>query len=323
MAQIQNIMKIDFSEPIASKITAKQNDANSRFLTVHLYNNGTPLDITGHKVRIYMRKPDGKEIFNDGEITSAAYGQCKFELTSQALGAVGVLNCEISLYKDNTQILTTETFHVFVSENLRAAGSVESSNEYGALEVLYADLTNSLELMQYMVDEFGTAGSVASSAGANTFWAMLEALYTVNDNALKNASVSEVLDRIGANTNDNATTLFGLLKNSTYGLSAIKDIVDKAKFSKMINFVSNKVSISANGNSVTAGTWNGRGTLYIEAAWSTAKVTVDGKTYTLDFTKLPCYQDNGTVPIPFEKSLKLVLNATDSNVVFTYAIVFI
>lgn len=246
MAQIQNIMKIDFSEPIASKITAKQNDANSRFLTVHLYNNGTPLDITGHKVRIYMRKPDGKEIFNDGEITSAAYGQCKFELTSQALGAVGVLNCEISLYKDNTQILTTETFHVFVSENLRAAGSVESSNEYGALEVLYADLTNSLELMQYMVDEFGTAGSVASSAGANTFWAMLEALYTINDNALKNASVSEVLDRIGANTNDNATTLFGLLKNSTYGLKALNN---KSSIKSVQRGI---ITIAANATSGTA-----------------------------------------------------------------------
>lgn len=69
MSQVFNKMKIEVKREIVDIITAKQNDTNSRYLDVYLYDDGTPLDLTGQEVRIYMKKPDGKEIFNDGEIT--------------------------------------------------------------------------------------------------------------------------------------------------------------------------------------------------------------------------------------------------------------
>lgn len=52
---------------------------------------------------------------------------------------------------------------------------------------------------------------------------MLEELYTMNKNALTNSSVSEVLNRLGVNTDNNNTTIFGLLKNSGYGLEVLKN----------------------------------------------------------------------------------------------------
>lgn len=212
MTQVFNKMRIDVKSDITDIITVKQDDANSRFLDVHLFDGSTPIDLTGEEVRIYMQKPDGTEIFNNGEITEAANGRCQFELTAQALGAFGALKAEISIWHSNTQILTTQTFHIFITKSLRAAGSIESSNEYGALVVLFQNLYESLDLMTEMVQAFGVASEVAASVSVDTFWGMLEALYTVNYNALKNASVSEVLDRIGTSVDSSAEqTLFGKL----------------------------------------------------------------------------------------------------------------
>lgn len=210
MAQTYNKMKIDIKEPVTDIITAKQNDSNSRFLDVYLYDGGVPIDLTGHEVRIYMLKADGTEVFNNGEITNATAGRCQFELTDQALGAYGKLLCEITIWYDNVQILTTQTFDIHVVKNLRTAGSIESSNEYGALVVLYQNLYESIDLMTTMVEQFGEPGEVAGEADIATFWQMLEYLYGVTDAALKNASVSEVLERIGLNTDgEDAGTLFG------------------------------------------------------------------------------------------------------------------
>lgn len=210
MAQTYNKMKIDIKEPVTDIITAKQNDSNSRFLDVYLYDGGVPIDLTGHEVRIYMLKADGTEIFNNGTITEAASGRCQFELTDQALGAYGKLLCEISIWYDNVQILTSQTFDIHVVKNLRTAGSIESSNEYGALVVLYQNLYESIDLMTTMVEQFGEPGEVADAASIETFWQMLEYLYDVNEAALKNASVSEVLNRIGTSADEAGSgTLFG------------------------------------------------------------------------------------------------------------------
>lgn len=73
----------------------------------------------------------------------------------------GVLEAEISIWENNTEIVTTQTFHIFVTESLRTSGSVESSNEYGALVVLFQNLYQALDLMTEMVQNFGQAGEVA------------------------------------------------------------------------------------------------------------------------------------------------------------------
>lgn len=210
MSQVYSKMKIEVKGNITDIITAKQNDSNSRFLDVYLYDDGTQLNLTGTEVRIYMRKPDGSEIFNNGTITEATNGRCQFELTSQALGAYGILKAEISVWKNNTEILTTQTFDIFVTESLRTSGSVESSNEYGALVVLFQNLYESMDLMTDMVKNFGAPSEIAQSFNATTFWQMLEKVAQINQQALENASVSEVLNRIGESTDTAAEpTVFG------------------------------------------------------------------------------------------------------------------
>lgn len=198
MAETYNRLELDVNIKPHNIITAVQKDSDSRYLDVFLFNNGVPIDLTGHEVRIYMRKPEkGGEIFNDGKITEPENGRCQFLLTTAALEKTGHLQTQISIWKDNREILSTQIFEIFVTKSLRTTGSIEGSNEYGALVVLFQNLYQSIDLMTDMVQNFGKAGEVAAGIPAGTFWQMLEAVYAVNKDALENASVSEVLNRIG------------------------------------------------------------------------------------------------------------------------------
>jgi len=156
-------MKINIKDEITDIIVAKQNDVDSHFLDVYFRDNGVPIDLTGHEVRIYGRKPDGTSFFNDGEITDAVNGRCQFPLTSQALAAIGKLEVELSIWENNDRILTTQTFIVFVTEKIRNDNGIESSNEFGALVILYqklydfiADVTELLNLVGQPADTGGT-----------------------------------------------------------------------------------------------------------------------------------------------------------------------
>lgn len=156
-------MKIDIKEEITDIITAKQDDLDSHYLDVYLRDNGIPINLTGHEVKIYGEKADGTVFFNDGEVTDPTNGRCQFPITSQALAIANDLNVEISIWKDNVQILTTQTFTIGVVKSLRSNNSIESSNEFGALVLLFqklydfiADVTELLNLVGQPADTGGT-----------------------------------------------------------------------------------------------------------------------------------------------------------------------
>ena len=200
MAKTYNKMLMDVNGKIGNIVTEVQGDQNSRYLDINLFNNGIPIDLTGHTVRIYMRRPHTnplEEFFNDGEITEAARGRCQFLLSTQALAKEGELEAQVSIWKGTEEILSTQVFKINVTKKLRTNDSVESSNEYGALVVLFQNLYEAHDLMTTMVESFGESGETAASVPATTFWQMLEAVYRVNADALANASVQGVLDKIG------------------------------------------------------------------------------------------------------------------------------
>lgn len=179
-------MKINIKEEITSIITAKEEDLNSRYLDVYLMDDGIPINLTGHEVRIYGRKPDGTEFFNDGEITDAVNGRCQFPITSQALAVAGNLKVELSIWQNNERILTTQTFDISIVPKIRNDKAIESSNEFGALVILFqklydfiADVTELLNLVGQPADTGGTTleGTVMakinrlmSVAGTDNAW---------------------------------------------------------------------------------------------------------------------------------------------------------
>lgn len=227
MAETYNRLNLDVNVKPGGIITAVQKDSDSRYLDVTLFNNGVPIDLTGHEVRIYMCKPEnGGEIFNDGEITEPENGRCQFLLTTAALEKVGHLQTQISIWKDNKEILSTQIFEIMVTESLRTTGSIEGSNEYGALVVLFQNLYESMDLMTDMVQNFGTAGAVAAGIPADTFWKMLEAVYQVNKDALENASAQGVLDKIGTSADTGGTPISGTVMAKENAIMRLLSLAD-------------------------------------------------------------------------------------------------
>lgn len=200
-----------------AKIVAKQNDTKTRYLDITVTDNGVPVDLTGCEVRIYGRKKDGTEFYNDGTLQDAKKGRCLFEATTQMLAYAGQnVNCEIVVFKDNEQILSTMPFDIFVVKSLMGENAIESSNEYGALVVLFQNLYEAHDLMTTMVQHIGTPSEIAAQYNLATMWQAWEFLtdYMKTDltqmieQALANASVQGVLDKIGsAEDSDTAGTV--------------------------------------------------------------------------------------------------------------------
>lgn len=174
MAKTYNTLTIEVKEDITDIITAKQDDTQSRYLDVILQDDGQPINLTGQEVRIYGRKKDKTEFFNDGTITDAAKGRCQFELTNQALAVVGDVEVEISIWQNNQRILTTQTFKVFVVPKIRNDTAIESSNEFGALVVLFQ------KLYDFWLDiekTLGKPNDIGGTETTGTVMAKLNALF--------------------------------------------------------------------------------------------------------------------------------------------------
>jgi len=79
--------------------------------------------------RIYARKPDGTEVYNDCTLEEE---YILAPLSSQTLAVVGQVECQLQLKVGDT--LTTFEFIIIVDESLVSSSAIESSNEYTALE---------------------------------------------------------------------------------------------------------------------------------------------------------------------------------------------
>ena len=124
--------KLDLSKSSHESINVKQSD-NARYLLFRILDNGVPFDLSNKNVRVFGKKADGKEIYNDLSITNATKGECELRLTSGALSTPGILQLEIEI-KENRDVLSTFSLDIDVKKSLRSDFSVESSNEFTALE---------------------------------------------------------------------------------------------------------------------------------------------------------------------------------------------
>lgn len=277
MAQVYKKLEIDVNKEVTSMITAVQNDTKSRYLDVVLLDGSTPINLTGHEVRIYGKKADGTEFYNNGAITNATAGRCQFELTSQALVLAQDLEVQIILFKNNVEVLSTQPFKIHIVKSLISAGAVESSNEYGALVVLYQNLYEAHDLMTTMVQNIGVPGEIAEQLTIDTMWDaweylcnyISEDLTTLLQNAINNNSVDGVVQRLGnaADTGGTATagTVMGKLNN----------IISGKKYKSFKR--ARNITLPANATNYTLLSVTGAGEFY--GAWATCTdltISVDG-----------------------------------------------
>lgn len=238
MAKTYNRLDIEINKDILPIITAVQDDIYSRYLDVNLFENGAAIDLTEHKVRIYIRKKDGTEIFNIGQVTDAESGRVQFELTSQTLAVCGELKCQIIIFNDReTQVLSTNIFKIFVTRSLKSDNAIESSNEYGALVVLFQNIYEALQLMTDMVHKIGNPGEISNNLNLSTMFEVWEYLLNfvieriakeTNPYVIEN-KVKELLPKIQSFENNMNQKLINTAKESSnYAIeNKIKELNNK------------------------------------------------------------------------------------------------
>ncbi len=317
MATTYNKLLLDINEKPNDIITAVQNDTNSRYLDVLLYDNGVPINLDGCEVKIFMNKPEkGGEIWNNGVITDAENGRCEFLLTTEALTHFGHMQAQISIWKENVEILSTQIFEIIVTKSLLGNSSVEASNEYGTLVILFQNLYEAYDLMTRMVENIGVPAEVAAQHDLATMWQAWEFLvaYMKGDltdkinEAIANASVQGVLDVLNTTTAKENTSQ-NILNKLASGVTA--------DFRSPIKVACGHVTKS--GGAVTG---NGKGVLFVSPDNPSSKMTlvIDGITlatnaqyFTTEYT---------SVSFEFTESFSLASTSDTSSYQLYYAAVF-
>lgn len=120
----------------------KQFDTDSHKFAFTLLDSSVAYNLTGLTGKIYIKKPNGQEVFSNLTIDSATGGKLSFLLTTQCLTVPGTVEAEITLYGTSGEVLTSITFTYIVKQLLRDDESIESTNEYTALTEALAEVQN-------------------------------------------------------------------------------------------------------------------------------------------------------------------------------------
>lgn len=140
-------INVDFYDKKYILINAKQNDKNSRFLSVTCYNHGELFTLSAaHSAYIRYKKADEHSVFNICEINK---GKVIIELTEQMLAVDGICSADLVIVEggkavvdantgvitgiEGSSILSTMTFHIDVSETAVDNSEIESNYECNIL----------------------------------------------------------------------------------------------------------------------------------------------------------------------------------------------
>lgn len=148
LESIKNI-NVDFYDDRYILINAKQYDDNSRYITITCYDQGKIFNLSSSKHTAYVRykKADGNNVFNFCTIDTR--GRILIELTEQMLVASGICDVDLVIVNkgnaivnvdtgeiitvDNSEIISTMVFRIYVYESAVDNSLIESSNEYTGL----------------------------------------------------------------------------------------------------------------------------------------------------------------------------------------------
>lgn len=137
---LEKELYIEIDRPNYTPIYSVQYDYNSRFYNVTILNQSQPLDLTGLRVVVAGKKPDGKDIFNSCKILDAEKGQIQLELTEQMNAVKGVSEYALELFSDNG-MLSSQPFQLKVTKST-ISKDVTSSSELSALTNALSEVKN-------------------------------------------------------------------------------------------------------------------------------------------------------------------------------------
>ena len=131
---------LEIDKPNYVPIYTVQYDYNSRFYEITILNNSQPLDLTGIRVIVAGKKPDGEEVFNSCKVLDEKKGLIQLELTEQMNAVSGLSEYSLELFSADG-MLSSQPFKLNVTRST-IPKTIESSRELGALKDALNEVQN-------------------------------------------------------------------------------------------------------------------------------------------------------------------------------------
>lgn len=149
------------------EIRVIQEEADGRELRIYLYDNGSPLDLTGKTVSVYIQKPDNTMIYNSCDVEG---NQATVTLTLQMMAVSGITRlCELQIIDtDNHTLKVTLPPLRIIKSNYD--GAIESTDEFSRLAEALNEANNATGIASEAADKANEAAQSANTAAqaANT-----------------------------------------------------------------------------------------------------------------------------------------------------------
>ena len=138
MERTEHKFTLDVHKTVSTtSVSVKKGDTAHRLL-ITLSEGGYPYHIGEDCTAVFSAvKPDGATIWNDCTISGDVV---IYDFTEQTTAALGVTNCEIQIYDPNGALLTSASFLLFVEDGASNRSAVVSSDEFGQLRDMIADV---------------------------------------------------------------------------------------------------------------------------------------------------------------------------------------
>lgn len=131
---------LDLHEPIEGLVyDVTQNDSATEFVFAFREDRKAYHITDGTEVVFRAVKPDGTVLYNNCVV---ADDTATYKLTSQTSAVIGIVECELTIYSNNGEQLTSPRFAIRVHENLYSDSEVESEDEFTELQTAIAALEN-------------------------------------------------------------------------------------------------------------------------------------------------------------------------------------
>ena len=134
-----------------SIIHVKCGDSGSRKVYMTLTQNGAVYPLRNIRIAaVKAIKPDGKEVFNYCQILG---DEVVYEITSQTVNKAGRIECELIVYGNDLEVVTSAEFSIEATKKLFDDNVIESQNEYTIIEEIIHMINTAYKKCERFADE--------------------------------------------------------------------------------------------------------------------------------------------------------------------------
>ena len=143
--------KVEINSDELVELKAIEHDLKSRFVVFQFLSNNVPINLNSCTVRAYALNSKKNEIFNNLKIIDASRGKAELELTDAFLKR-GTTIYQLKIYGAKGEKLSSNIFSLNVGEDLMRDNSIESTNEFNALEEALNEVKGFEEVKREILD---------------------------------------------------------------------------------------------------------------------------------------------------------------------------